>query len=86
VCQQYDHSAEPFECDETLANVWHKEAYRAGQGAAAQGTTLPDAIRKAEMTGAPFGDEGRKALTEGWWNRVRFERDMRDENDKPRAA
>jgi hypothetical protein len=81
-----DFDATPACENEARANFWHEEAYRAGHGAAALGTSLADAIREAERSGAPFGDDERAALVEGFWDRIRFERDMRDENDRPRAA
>ena len=72
--------------DEAPANFWNEEAYRAGQGAAAQGTKSGRRDPGSRTVGAPFGGDERAALVEGYWDRIAFERDMRDENDKPRAA
>lgn len=38
------------------------------------------------MRGAPFGDDERQALVEGYWEYIRYQRDLAAGNDKPRAA
>lgn len=81
----YDDYCSP-DLDELPEADWARLAYQSGLGAAEQGQTLPEALRLVEESGAPFGDDERRAMIDGYCDGLRYARDMAAGNDKPRAA